>query len=137
MLLQTSSSHLVPTGTPVPNNQSPPVECPLLSSSLELLCKDINHVLFLILTDEGNACIINGIGTYDTTKQGNDATNLLLILLLSVIFLGGSGGTLALDASSTSSTIGGGEGEVNVLLRVETDNERRNVDNLLADTVKD
>jgi len=83
---------------------------------------------------EGNACIIDGIGTYVTEKRGNGATDLLLILLLFVILLGGGGGTLALNASSTSSTIGGGEGEVNVLLGVEADNERRNVDNLLADT---
>ena len=86
---------------------------------------------------EGNACIRNGIGTYDTKKRGNRATDLLLILLLlPFILLGGGGGTLALDASSTSSTVGGGEGEVNVLLGVETDNERRDVDNLLANTTK-
>jgi hypothetical protein len=86
---------------------------------------------------KSNACIIDGIGTYDTKKQRNGVINLLLILLLRVFLLGGSGGTLTLDASGTSSTVGGSEGEVNVLLGVETDNKRWNVDDLLANTGKD
>ncbi len=58
------------------------------------------------------------------------------LLFLGVATLGGaggSGGALALDASGASSTVGRVEGEVDVLLRVEADDERGDVDDLLAD----
>lgn len=59
----------------------------------------------------------------------------LFVILLGIIALAGSGsGTLSLDTAGTSTTIGRSEGEVNVLLGVETNDEGRNVDNLLADT---
>jgi len=61
--------------------------------------------------------------------------NLLLLLvtsLLVVALLGGLG-ALSPDTARTSATKGRGEGEVDVLLRVETDDERRHVDDLLAD----
>lgn len=62
-------------------------------------------------------------------------TSLLLVLLLSVTVtaLGGLG-TLALHTAGTATTVGRLEREVDVLLGVETDDERRNVDDLLADT---
>ena len=67
-------------------------------------------------------------------KRG--ASSLLLILLITtLLLLGGSGHALALDATGAASTVGRGEGEVNVFLGVETDDERWDVDNLLANTV--
>lgn len=67
--------------------------------------------------------------------EGGWESNLLLVLLGVVTASSGSGGggTLALDTTSTGTTVGRGEGKVNVLLRVETDNERGDVDDLLAD----
>lgn len=64
--------------------------------------------------------------------------NLLLVLLSSVVTasLSGSAGALALNTAGTGTTVGRGERKVNVLLRVETDNERGNVDDLLADAVE-
>jgi hypothetical protein len=60
-------------------------------------------------------------------------TSLLLVLVgLGVTTLGG-GSALALDTTGTATTVGRLEREVDVLLRVETDNERGNVDDLLAD----
>ena len=61
-------------------------------------------------------------------------SDLLVILLLLVIttLLGGLG-LLSPDAARAATTEGRGQGEVDVLLRVETDNERRDVDDLLAD----
>jgi hypothetical protein len=74
---------------------------------------------------------------YNTTKRGECdeliATNLLLILFVTaLLLLGGSGGTLALDTSGTASSVGRGGGEVNVFLGVETNDERWDVDHLLA-----
>lgn len=64
----------------------------------------------------------------------NVLIGLLLVLLLGVTVTAlGSLGTLALDTAGTATTVGRLERVVNVLLRVETDDERRNVDNLLAD----
>lgn len=62
------------------------------------------------------------------------AKGLLLILLLAVLLLGGSGGTLALNTTRATTTVGRGECKVDVLLGVETNDERRYVDNLLANT---
>jgi hypothetical protein len=61
--------------------------------------------------------------------------HLFLILLLLVTLAALSGlGLLSADTAGAATTVGRGQGEVNVLLRVKTDDERRNVDNLLADT---
>jgi len=60
------------------------------------------------------------------------ASNLLLILLLVLTLLSGLG-LLSPDTAGAASTEGRGQGKVDVLLRVETDDERRNVDDLLAD----
>lgn len=65
------------------------------------------------------------------------AKSLLVVLLLgvTVTVTASSGlGALALDTAGTATTVRTGVGVVDVLLRVETDNERRNVDDLLADT---
>ena len=59
----------------------------------------------------------------------------VLILLLVLLALGGSSSTLALDTASTATTVWRSESEVDVLLGVETDNERGNVDNLLANAI--
>lgn len=59
--------------------------------------------------------------------------NLLLLLLLLVATLLGSLGLLSSDTAGAAATEGRGQGEVNVLLRVETDDERGDVDDLLAD----
>lgn len=59
--------------------------------------------------------------------------DLLLILILTIA-LGGSGGSaLALDTAGTSTTVGGGQGEVDVLLGVEANDEGGDIDDLLAD----
>lgn len=61
------------------------------------------------------------------------ATSLLFILIITaLLLLGSSSGTLALNASRATSSVWRGKGEVNMLLGVETNDERRNVDNLLA-----
>lgn len=60
--------------------------------------------------------------------------SLLLVLLLSVTRATlGSLGTLALHTAGTATTVGRLERVVDVLLRVETDNEGGDVDDLLAD----
>ena len=63
--------------------------------------------------------------------------NNLFLLLLSVITTAGLGGLelLALDTAGAATTEGRGEGEVDVLLGVQADHERRHVDDLLTDTV--
>jgi len=61
------------------------------------------------------------------------ASNLLLLLLLLALTTLGGLGLLSPDTAGTAATEGRGESEVDVLLRVETDNERGNVDDLLAD----
>jgi len=60
--------------------------------------------------------------------------HLLLLLLLAFLLLGGGGSALSLDSARAASTKGRSEGKVDVLLRVKADNERRNVDDLLANT---
>ena len=59
----------------------------------------------------------------------------LLFLLLAFLFTTalGSTGLLALDTARTAPAVGRGEGEVDVLLRVETDHVGGDVDDLLAD----
>lgn len=57
---------------------------------------------------------------------------VILLLLLAVTLLGGLG-LLSPDTAGAATTEGRGQGEVDVLLGVETDDERRNVDDLLAD----
>ena len=63
------------------------------------------------------------------------ASLLVVLLLVAVLLLGGSGGTLALDATGAATTVGRVEGKVDVLLGVEADDERGNVDDLLADAI--
>lgn len=68
--------------------------------------------------------------------QRGDRVSALLLVLLGVITASGGGGgtsTLALDTTGASTTVRRGEGKVDVLLRVETDDKGRNVDDLLAD----
>ena len=61
--------------------------------------------------------------------------NLLLFLFTVLVTATlGSAGLLALHTTGTTTAVGRGEGEVDVLLGVETDHVRRNVDDLLADT---
>ena len=58
---------------------------------------------------------------------------LLLFLVVSTLLaLGGSSGTLALDTTRTATTVGRGEREIDVFLRVESDDKGRYIDNLLA-----
>lgn len=47
----------------------------------------------------------------------------LLLLVAALLLLGSSSNTLALDTTSTASTIWRGEGEVDVLLRIESNDE--------------
>jgi hypothetical protein len=62
------------------------------------------------------------------------ASNLLLILLLGVtVTTGGGSGLLAANTAGAAATEGRGQGEVDVLLGVEADHERGDVDDLLAD----
>ena len=60
-------------------------------------------------------------------------TFLLVVLIVASRLVGSSSSTLPLDTARTSTTVGGGEREVNVLLGVETDNEGGDVNDLLAD----
>jgi len=62
------------------------------------------------------------------------ASLLLLLLVSTFLALGGSSGPLALDTSGATTTVGGGEREVDVFLGVKSDNERGYVDDLLANT---
>jgi hypothetical protein len=57
---------------------------------------------------------------------------VILLLLLAVALLGGLG-LLSPDTARAAATERRGQSEVDVLLGVETDDERRNVDDLLAD----
>ena len=60
---------------------------------------------------------------------------LLFFLFVSTLLaLGSSGSTLALDTTRTATTVGGGERKVDVFLGVESDNEGRHVDDLLSNT---
>lgn len=65
--------------------------------------------------------------------MGNIGNNLFLLLLLGVLTTSGGSGLLAANATGTATTEGRGEREVDVLLGVETDHERGNVDDLLSD----
>jgi len=58
---------------------------------------------------------------------------LVVLFLLNIVLLLGGLGLLSPDTARTATTKGRTEGEVNVLLRVETDNEGGDVDDLLAD----
>lgn len=58
---------------------------------------------------------------------------LLLLLLATVTALSGLG-LLSADTAGAATTEGRGQGEVDVLLGVEADHERGDVDDLLADT---
>lgn len=69
------------------------------------------------------------------TLVGECGYNLLLLLLLSVAATTLSGlGLLSADTAGAATTKGRGQGEVDVLLGVETDDKRGHVDDLLADT---
>lgn len=61
------------------------------------------------------------------------ALNLLLILLLLARTALSGLGLLSPDTAGAATTEGRGERKVDVLLGVETDDERRNIDDLLAD----
>jgi hypothetical protein len=61
------------------------------------------------------------------------SNNLLLVLLLLTVTSLSGLGLLSADTAGATATEGRGEGEVNVLLGVETDDERGHVDDLLAD----
>jgi hypothetical protein len=70
-----------------------------------------------------------------TTYARKKKTMLLLVILLLLLTgtaLGGLG-LLPAKAAGATTTEGRGQGEVDVLLRVETDDERRDVHDLLAD----
>lgn len=60
----------------------------------------------------------------------------LFLLVAALLLLRCRRGALALDATGPSTTVGRGKGKVNVLLCVQTDNKRRDVHDLLANTVK-
>jgi hypothetical protein len=59
---------------------------------------------------------------------------LLVLLVLATLTALGGLGLLSADTAGTATTEGRGKGEVDVLLRVETNDERRNVDDLLSDS---
>ena len=69
-------------------------------------------------------------------ESGTAYVNLLFFFLfVTTLFLLLCGlGLLSPHTAWTSTTKWRGKSKVNVLLRVEADNERRDVDNLLADT---
>ena len=66
-------------------------------------------------------------------KHGSGAHDLLLLLVSATLLGLSSLGLLSAHTAGASATEGRGKGEVNVLLGVKTDNERGNVDDLLAD----
>jgi hypothetical protein len=55
--------------------------------------------------------------------MGAGAKNLLLLLLFTIILLSSCSSALALDTARTATTIWRGQGEVDVFLRVETNDE--------------
>jgi hypothetical protein len=74
------------------------------------------------------------LGEDGIVNHGLGANDLLLLLLLVTTLLGLSSlGLLSAHATGASATEGRGKGEVDVLLGVKTDNERGDVDDLLAD----
>lgn len=70
---------------------------------------------------------------YPAQKRNSSTHLLVILLLLSTITLLSGLGLLSADTAGAASTEGRGERKVDVLLRVETDDERGNVDDLLAD----
>lgn len=68
-----------------------------------------------------------------THPKVESALCLLLILLLSIVTLLRGLGLLSPDTARAATAEGRSESKVNVLLRVKTDDERGNVDDLLAD----
>ena len=60
---------------------------------------------------------------------------LVPALVATLLLLRSSSLALALDTTGATSAIWRGEGEVDVLLGLETNDERGDVDNLLANTV--
>jgi hypothetical protein len=68
-----------------------------------------------------------------TLPNKKSASNLLLLFLLIALAALSGLGLLSADAAGAASTEGRGQGKVDVLLRVETDDERGDVDDLLAD----
>jgi hypothetical protein len=59
---------------------------------------------------------------------------LLVLLVLTTLTASSGGGLLSADTAGTATTKGRGQSEVDVLLGVETDDERGNVDDLLSDS---
>lgn len=64
----------------------------------------------------------------------NERKSLLLVFVVAIFLLGGSGSPLALDTAGSTTTVGGVECKVNMLLGVESNDEGGDVDNLLANT---
>lgn len=71
------------------------------------------------------------ISCRDDQTRFSDLLVILLLLLITTL-LGGLG-LLSPDAAGAATAEGRGQGKVDVLLRVKTDNERGDVDDLLAD----
>jgi hypothetical protein len=74
------------------------------------------------------------------TSQGIQPSIILTVLLVifdiaALCLLRSNAGLLPLDTSGAPAAKGRGEGKVNVFLRVETNDEGWDVDDLLADTV--
>lgn len=66
-------------------------------------------------------------------SHASQAMHLLLVLLLTLVTALGGLGLLPPDTAEAATAEGRGDGEVDVLLRVETDDERGDVDDLLPD----
>ena len=66
---------------------------------------------------------------------GKSTCLLLVLLVATLLLLRSSSLALALDTTGATSAVWRGEGEVDVLLGLETNDERGDVDNLLANTV--
>lgn len=65
--------------------------------------------------------------------RGAKSLLLLFLLIAALLLLLGGLGLLSAHTAGTPAAKRRGEGEVDVLLGVETDDERRDVDDLLAD----
>jgi hypothetical protein len=62
--------------------------------------------------------------------------HLLFFLLVSSLFpLGSSSGTLSFDTTWTSTTVRRSKSEIDVFLRIKSDDERRHIHNLFSNTV--
>lgn len=59
---------------------------------------------------------------------------LFLLFVSTLLALCGSSGPLALDTTGATTTVGGGEREVDVFLGIKSDNEGGHIDDLLANT---